>query len=198
MTTRKCKICNQTYEKQRMGQVVCSPKCAMEYVKQQKIAKQKKAQAAQRKEERAKTKAMKARLESVGDLIKAAQKEFNRYIRLRDKDKPCISCGRPLQQGGGLRGHLFDAGHFRSIGSASHLRFDETNVHGQCVYCNRYHSGNHVNYRQGLIERIGLAEVERLETDNTSRKWSKDELRDLIQQYKEKCKMLDRNPNRIL
>ena len=54
----------------------------------------------------------------------------NKYIRLRDVGKECISCGTPLvaeQLGGG-----FDVGHYRSRGAAPHLRFYTLNIHGQC------------------------------------------------------------------
>lgn len=71
------------------------------------------------------------------------------------------------------------------------MRFDENNVHGQCKRCNRYLSGNAVSYRAGLIERIGLVEVERLDSDHTPRKWDKEELRELTALYKQKIKELE-------
>jgi hypothetical protein len=55
-------------------------------------------------------------------------------------------------------------------------------------------SGNHIKYRVGLIERIGLERTEALENDNTQHKWTKDELlgvitkhKRLIKELKEKC-----------
>lgn len=117
-----------------------------------------------------------------------AQAAFNAFIRARDADQPCISSGRPLQQeaaGGG-----FDAGHYRSIGSAPHLRFHEDNVHGQTKQDNRYLAGNAVDYRFGLIARIGLEAVEALEADNSYRKWSIDDLKAIKALYREKLKAL--------
>lgn len=120
--------------------------------------------------------------------MKEAQIAFNAYVRERDKNQPCICCGQPLgaqQVGGG-----FDAGHYRSVGSAPHLRFDERNCHGQRKSCNRYGSGRSVDYRLGLIARIGLAEVESLEADNDPKKYSIDDLKAIKAKYKAKLKEL--------
>lgn len=120
--------------------------------------------------------------------MKEAQIAFNAYVRERDKNQPCICCGQPLgaqQVGGG-----FDAGHYRSVGSAPHLRFDERNCHGQRKSCNRYGSGRAVDYRLGLIARIGLAEVESLEADNDPKKYSIDDLKAIKAKYKAKLKEL--------
>jgi len=88
------------------------------------------------------------KLMTLSDYIRICQKVFNTYIRMRDKDKPCISCDRPLSS-------KYDAGHFWSSGSYPNLRFHEDNVHGQCVHCNRDLHGNLLNYRTRLIDRIG-------------------------------------------
>jgi hypothetical protein len=129
-------------------------------------------------------------LETPRSLTPTAQRWFNKFIRLRDRDQPCISCGKPPGGDGFHQGR--DAGHYRSIGSASHLRFTETNVAAQCVKCNQYGAGKAVDYRIGLVARIGLVGVEALETDNQPRKWTVDELRALIETYKAKCKALEK------
>lgn len=141
------------------------------------------------KKDRTRQKAMKHALETVPELTRKAQSAFNAYIRARDKGKPCISCGTPYRQ---AFGGAFDAGHYCSIGSSAHLRFDEMNCHGQCVKCNRHLSGNVVAYRIGLIERIGLAEVERLESDKAPRKWDREQLRELIALYRAKKRELEK------
>ncbi len=183
---RKCRWCKAEFEKQRPMQVVCSPKCAIAYNLTQKEKKAKKLEAAARRLQREILKKRKRDLETKPELIKKAQTAFNAFIRTRDRDKPCISCGRPLPN----RPNGFDAGHYRSVGSAPNLRFEELNCHGQCKHCNNYLSGNHVNYRLGLIERIGLSALEALESDNTPRHFTKDELRELEKVYKEKRKAL--------
>ena len=185
MAKRKCKNCGVVFEKKQMRQYVCSVKCAIEHTKKLNAKKAEKARIQAAQKERARKAELKDKLATVPELTRKLQSVFNKFIRLRDKGKPCISCGAPLQSG---FGGGYDAGHYRSIGSASHLRFDEHNVHGQCKRCNRYLSGNAVAYRMGLIERIGLAEVERLDSDNTPRKWDKEELRELTALYKQKIK----------
>lgn len=103
---------------------------------------------------------------------KEAQSAFNRYIRIRDEGKPCVSCGNPLiGKSNYLTGSAIDASHYRSRGAASHLKFNVFNVHSACTRCNRQLSGNAVEYRIHLIERIGLDRVERLEADNEPRRF---------------------------
>ena len=112
----------------------------------------------------------KEKLKTRSDYIKEAQQAFNEYVRFRDANLPCISCNR--WNGGDMYGGNWDCGHYRSIGSAPHLRFNLWNAHKQCVKCNRYRSGNANDYRIELIKRIGLDKVERLEADNNPRKFT--------------------------
>ena len=147
-----------------------------------------KAARAAAKVERAETRRRKEAIKTIPDLIKEAQREFNGYIRARDQDQPCICCGRPL--GDGDVGGAFDAGHYRSTGSASHLRFNEHNCHAQRKQCNRYGAGRAVDYRIGLIGRIGLEAVEALEAQNVPHKWTREELIAIRDTYKKKLKEL--------
>lgn len=98
------------------------------------------------------------------------QKAVNAYIRARDRYKPCISCGCPWEPS-------FQAGHYLSRGARPELRFDLDNIHGQCVRDNMHLHGNQAMYRVGLVERHGLACVERLEGPHPPAKWSIDELK---------------------
>lgn len=132
--------------------------------------------------ERAETRKRKEAIKTIPQLIKEAQVEFNRFIRLRDRGKPCICCGLPL--GEGEVGGAYDCGHYRSTGSASHLRFNEDNAHAQRKQCNRYGAGRAVDYRIGLINRIGLERVEALESDNRVRKWTREELIQIRDHYR--------------
>lgn len=95
----------------------------------------------------------------------------------------------PLE--GGAIGGGFDAGHYRSVGSAPHLRFDERNVHGQTKQCNRYGAGRAVDYRLGLIARIGRDVVEELEADQRPRKHSIEDLIEIRNTYRAKAKEID-------
>jgi len=121
------------------------------------------------------TKAKLDSLKTASDYIKEAQVAFNSYIRVRDKHKPCISCG--CLPGDTVQGGKFDAGHYRSRGSASHLRYHLLNCQSQSVKCNRYLSGNVVEYRKGLIARIGAERVEQIEMGNNPRKFTIDYLK---------------------
>ena len=179
MRPRKCKSCGACFEKQRALQSVCSPLCAAD------LARAKREQD-ERKKDRAKRESLKTR----SDYQKEAQVAFNRYVRLRDASRPCICCGRPLESGGAGGG--FDAGHYRSTGSAPHLRFVEDNCHGQTKQCNRWGAGRAVDYRLGLIERIGLARVEALEADQTPRNYSADDLKAIRDTYRLKAKELEK------
>lgn len=87
-------------------------------------------------------------------------------------------------------GGSVDAGHFRSVGSAPHLRFVEDNVHAQRKNCNRAGGATHDAYRAGLVARIGLERVESLDADQEPRKYSMDELRTLRELYRSKVKEL--------
>lgn len=87
-------------------------------------------------------------------------------------------------------GNAVDAGHYRSTGAASHLRFHEDNCHAQSKHDNQHLAGNAVDYRIGLIKRIGLVRVQALEADNTPHKWTRDELITIRVLYQRKTKVL--------
>jgi hypothetical protein len=136
---------------------------------------------------REKHRAAKESLKTAGSYIKEAQASVNKYIRLRDYGEPCISCGNsPAQKYGGT----VDAGHYRSRGAAGHLRFNTFNIHGQCVKCNRYNSGNAVDYRLRLIVKIGIERVERLESDNSPRKFTIDYLKRVKKIFNKRARLL--------
>ena len=138
------------------------------------------------KVDKALTKKKLDKLKTMGQLTIEAQTAFNAYIRARDYGKPCISSGVAMD----WNGNGVDAGHYRSRGSAPHLRFDERNVHAQSKHDNRYLSGNVTGYRIGLIERIGLVRVVQLEADQTLRKYSRDDLKAIKAIYTAKTKAL--------
>lgn len=135
------------------------------------------------------TRQRKAELKTIPELIKEAQVVFNRWIRARDHDQPCISCGAPPPNLDGLHAGR-DAGHYRSTGSASHLRFHEDNCHAQCVRCNQWGAGKAVEYRVGLIQRIGVEKVAALERMNTTHKWTREELILIKEKYRAKLREL--------
>ena len=182
--TRKCKVCKTAFEPTKPMQSICGHDCAISLAvskrgKAEKVAKTKERKADQEKRQKLKTRA---------DWMREAQTAFNAFIRARDAGKPCICCGRTSS--GMVHGGDFDAGHYRSRGSAPHLRFDERNVHAQLKQCNRYDSGNVVGYRIGLIQRIGIEAVEALEADQEPRKHTIEELQAIKRDYMARAREL--------
>ena len=168
MRPKKCKICRNSFTpKYSTTQMVCSPICAMAYTKQQEKKKWNK-----EKKER------KDALKTHSDWLREVQTQFNRYIRLRDKNKPCISCGKPLVG-------KYDAGHYYSVGSTPELRFDADNVHGQCVACNQHLHGNLIDYTERLPLRIGDKRFEQLKSRRGKiKKYSIEELKEMKAKYR--------------
>lgn len=184
LKTRKCKACKHPFTPARSTQVACGIDCAMQLAHEKKV----KVAECDRLDTVRKDRVRKERLKTRRDWEKEAQTAFNAFIRARDKDMPCICCGLPLSAGD-VGGH-YDCGHYRSVGSAPHLRFHEDNAHAQRKQCNRWGAGRAVDYRLGLIARIGLARVEALEADQTPRKYTVDELRAIRDEYRAKLRDL--------
>ena len=127
-------------------------------------------------------KEVKERNKSVSQWRKELQQVFNQYIRLRDQGKGCISCGKQLQG-------KYDAGHFYSVGSYPNLRFNESNVFGQCVGCNQHKHGNLLEYAIGIERRIGKTKLEELKSLRNDRlSLPLDKIKELIYYYKDKVK----------
>lgn len=180
---RKCRCgCGQTFLPRNSLHIAAALECSLKLA----LKKREKAEKAAAKEDRKATKEAKEKLKTRSDRMKEAQIAFNAYIRERDKNQRCICCDRPL--GSGDVGGQFDCGHYRSVGSAPHLRFDERNAHAQRKQCNRWGAGRAVDYRLGLIRRLGLEAVEALEADQESRKWTAQELVEIRDRYRLKLK----------
>ena len=169
---KKCKVCGEKFVIERQFQVVCGPTCGFEYVKQNNAKKL----AAAGREEKVQIRIKREQLKTVSEVAQDVQRVFNKFIRLRDQGKNCVSCGRPWQKN-------FHASHYVPVGRGSALRFDEDNVHGSCVNCNLYKSGNLTGYRIGLIERIGIERVVELESNHSTKKWTKEELNAIRSKY---------------
>jgi len=177
---KRCKAKGCTTRFHAPGFIVwCSPECGAS-IAQDRLAKKR---AKEAKEDRKQTKVKLADLKPLSHWAGLTQDAFNAYIRARDAHLPCISCGRDNES-------KVNAGHFLSVGSHPELRFDESNVHKQCEYCNGYKGGNAVFYRAGLIQRIGLAEVERLEGPHEAKKYTREQLAEMRATYRQKAKEL--------
>lgn len=169
---RKCAHCKAEFIPSRMGQKVCSVECAKSIA----IKKREKVEKAQ---DRQKREAIKSRVE----WAREAQSAVNAYIRQRDADKPCISCGRHHQG-------QYHAGHYLSRGAHPELTYDERNIHKQCQPCNTHLSGNQIEYRKGLIARYGLLYVEWLEGPHEAKKYTIEDLKAIKAEYVQKLKAL--------
>lgn len=185
MKPKKCKICKSEFNPTRPLQFVCSYPCGIEYGKMQTAKAEQKRQSEQRKQRNIERSKLKESTKKLSQYEAEAKKEFQRYIRLRDENKPCISCGTyTCDEWAG--GHYYPAGHY------SGLIFDERNCHKQCnQYCNKHLNGNIHEYRKGLIKRFGIEFVQQLDNDanlQRKRKYDKFELIEIKEKYKAKIK----------
>lgn len=179
----RCKSCKEIFDPVYFNQKFCMSydSCItahIEYAKKE-TAKQWKKRKRKLKEE----------LKTISDYHKEAQFWFNKVIRERDKNQPCISCGVTL------KGKKFDAGHYYSQGGHSSVRYNFYNVFGQCTRCNRELSGNLIEYRKGLLKRIGEQKLEMLEIlAHQERSYTIDELKQKIKNYKRDYKDMTLEP----
>ena len=199
---RKCKVCGEYFVPKfhdirirwccpEHGAILAMEERENEKVKAaaKRIKEQKEAEKAGRKRRQEKRESLKSK----SQWDKEAQSAFNRYIRIRDEGKECVSCGNPLLgKSNYLTGSAIDASHYRSRGAASHLKFNVFNVHSACTRCNRQLSGNAVEYRIRLIERIGQERVERLESDNEPRRFDIPYLQRIKSIFNRKARALEK------
>lgn len=110
------------------------------------------------------------------------QPHFNRMIRERDSEDgyfTCISCGEVKPTS------AMNAGHYVPVKMSNFLRFNEMNVNGECAKCNGFDDLHLIGYRERLIEKIGLENVQWLETNKrTQVKYTQSDLRELYEKYK--------------
>ena len=182
---KKCKNCRNPFEPRfnTLEKYCWNPECkTIEAL--EKLDAMKKNQSREWEQQR---KRIKNSLKTTSNWKTDLQTIFNTFIRLRDKNQPCISCGCKLPE-------KYDAGHFHSVGSSPSLRFDERNVHAQCVHCNRDKHGNLHEYRIGLIQRVGMDVVNDLEQKrHVPLRLTKPEIIEMINEYKSKVKILKKN-----
>ncbi|HEI8521668.1 TPA: recombination protein NinG [Proteus mirabilis] len=187
---RRCKICREWFIPKQSFQNWCSPEHGFELSEQRRnkdrekaLAKLKKENQKKEREAKDKLKARKLAVKPLSYFTKQAQTAFNAFIRERDKDEPCISCGR-FHEG------QYHAGHYRTTGANPELRFDEDNCHKQCAPCNNHLSGNIENYTPRLIEKIGQERFERLMGSHELPKWKREDYERIRDHYRVKLKEL--------
>lgn len=176
---KTCKFCKTKFTPARPLQFVCSPTCAYKYQQRQNEIRQEEADIESRRQWRKR----KAALKPLKHWEDMTQRVINDYVRERDRELPCISCGT-------WDTAQWEAGHYRSRGAASHLRYVEDNIHKQCHRCNAELSSNAVPYRAALVIKIGLERVLALENNNTPHRYTREELDTLRASYRAKTRAL--------
>jgi hypothetical protein len=182
---RKCAICREQFEPRSMTHKACKPECA----KAVAVADRKRQAARQAKAERAADQEKKLALKPPKWWKAKAKTAFHEFVRAIAEGHPCISCDTILLKLGRPGGD-YDAGHFRSVGSAKHLEFDERNVWGQCKHCNDYLKGNQLEYERRLRILKGDAFVDELLADQAPRHYKIADFQKIEATYKAKLKAL--------
>jgi hypothetical protein len=169
----KCKNCKDQFEPVKFLQKYCfKSECVKVWVETENA-----------KQWTKKKSQMKADLTTTSDYLKLTQQIFNKFIRMRDEGLNCISCDLPPKKK--------NAGHYFSQGGHSAVRFDEDNCHLQCEHCNTFLSGNLLNYQIGIEKRIGGERLMKLQGKaHDIKKWTKEELKEIIEIYKKKIKSI--------
>lgn len=177
---KTCRVCKSKFHPTRAVQPTCNNfDCKLEYGLQM-VAK---ARAAKDRKDAQEHREAKIKAKTARDYLPLAQAAFNKYIRLRDADRPCISCGVTYGK--------WNAGHYRSVGSNPALRFEPLNNHKQCVQCNQSKSGNAVEYRIGLIARVGQEAVDFLDGPHEPKHYTIDDLKEIKAKYTVMAKELE-------
>ena len=180
---KRCRKCGAPFEPVKPLQVACSVTCARQW--SQTLAARRAEIKARRKEKREAL----ARLETPADAARKAQAVFNRWVRLIDQVKPCVSCGHP--DDGSRQRH---ASHYRPAGSNPALRFEPDNVHAACSICNNHKSGNLTGYRLELVRRIGIERVEWLEGPHDLPHRTVADFRAIEAEYRKRIRSLEKQP----
>jgi hypothetical protein len=174
-----CPVCKTRYTRTRVGQTACSVACV--------IAR------ANKNIEKAKVKAVKARAKQTAKNKREfnesdktwcrgkAKEQLHRWIQyVRDVGMPCISCGNTNPN------IKYDAGHFRSVGSAKELEMEPRNIHKQCsLNCNQHLSSNRAGYEAGLIERYGVEYLDWLKGPHEPKHYKASDYLEIRDKYKE-------------
>lgn len=177
--TRKCRHCRaemppkaKSDHWQRAGfcDVGCMAAHGLEKARQAQERKSAREAREKRRQEREKRRELRKRKEAIktkAERLNDLQAIVNRYVRLRDAGKPCCSCGKPDDGT-----HQRHASHYRSVKACSALRFHTLNIHASCAQCNTHLSGNAVEYRIRLVDKLGEPTVLWLESQNQTRRYS--------------------------
>lgn len=173
-----------------------SESCAWNHHNKLRDKSAKRLMAAEKKRKREITKANAAEKRAFYDKdrphqLKVTEKICNKYIRIRDKGLPCISCGKNMVNGSWVGGASIHAGHYKSVKAFPELRYNEFNINSQCSGCNKEGSGNAIGYRLGLIAKIGEDKVVMIESYVPLKNYTIPNLKTIQRWFKRKTKRLE-------
>ncbi len=186
----RCRYCQQTYKPARSMQpgrvcnsLECMAKYADETIKNQRQKKAKSEMIAAREDR----KVIRMRLAKLrpGYLEAKAQEAINAYVRVRDHEEGCISCDKPATWDG-----QWQAGHLKTRGANSFLRYSLWNLNKQCSPCNLHASGNVAEHERGIIRRYGIERIEYLHSAPKSRRYDDEYLIRLARIFRKKTRIL--------
>lgn len=172
---RECKVCGKEFRQRNRLQTVCGIRCA---AKVGKTGRKKQAELDRKAKEAMKT---------LPQLAKEAEYYVNRYVRLRDHNKGCVSCDKPASWPG-----QWHASHFRSVGAAPGLRYHLWNIHKACSICNNHKSGNLLEYLPRLRALIGGDRVDWLLSQNAPVKRTREYLERIKAVFAKKCRRAEK------
>jgi len=188
---KRCKNCKQIFKARfKTTERYCwDPECKT--IEAMQIVQQKREQQAKQREKVNKAIKEKKERDSLATLRNNVKNVCHEYIRLRDTGKPCVSCGGEWKDD-------HEAGHWYSAKQYSSIRFDERNIHGQCIGCNRFLKGNVERYTERVHLRIGehgKAAVQKAAAKykQDSFKWERSKLVAIRKYYQEKIKSLKKD-----
>ncbi len=172
---KKCAVCRKQFKQWNSLTKVCGVACAIVLVDRDK----KKKATARKKVDRAAKEALRPLSWHRKRMINA----FNSFIRERDKDLPCISCGRHHDG-------VYHSGHYLTTKARPWLAVHPANAGKQCFPCNVPLSGNVLEYRPRLIEKVGLEIVEYLENSHSDYVFTIDDMEEITKHYRKELKRL--------
>ena len=185
--TKRCKVCKKT-NKDPLKKT-CSFKCYNEYLQSDDGAKD--VTKALKKARRDREKKQRDQVKGLRHWLAVTQRVCNEYIRLRDKGKPCISCGSyEHNMRGSHLGGVWDAGHYKTVGAHPQLRFDPRNLNGQCRDCNGFKSGNIAGQEKGIVARFGSARLDWLNGHHEPNKYTIEGLAALRKDFRNQIKQI--------
>jgi hypothetical protein len=199
---RNCRICKKRFKPVTIYEWWCCEEHQDELVtklaaeaRQKRIQQQEKNRKKEAQQERQSLKVRKLALQPDSHFKKQAQQAFNQFIRLRDHDQPCVSCGENNPPD--LHGGQWDCGHFKTVGGFPELRFVEKNAYRQCKSCNAG-SAKHgakaatvaQQYEQTLVRRFGQELVDWLNGPHEMTHYRRDDFIRIRDEYRAKAKEL--------